>query len=214
MPTLPTGHAVGDVIKIWVGNTGVTAWSAPAGWATRQQTASSGTASTGVIGTLLYRRILSGDSLPLPSPTCNLGATVTRGAIAFIERGANIDGVYTSPAWSAFGFATGTTNPVRPATITTVTPDMLVNIYYAQRAATNAPEQTSYTQTQEIVISGTLVLNVSQRNVVASGTALSNQDASPTSGARWVAMISGTPPFIPALIHRRGSFGQDERLRR
>jgi hypothetical protein len=91
---------------------------------------------------------------------------------------------------------------------------MLVNIYYCQRAATNAPEQTSYTQTQEIVISGTLVLNVSERNVAVYNTSLSNQDASPTSGARWVAMISGTPPFIPALIHRRGSFGQDARLRR
>jgi hypothetical protein len=214
IPTLPTGHVVGDIIKIWVAKTGIAAWSPPAGWTTRQQTISSGTSTTGAVGTLLYHRVVVGDTLPLTSPTCNLGATVTRGAIAWIERDANIDGVYTAPAWAAFSTATGTANPVRPATITTVTPDMLVTICYCSRSATNAPEQTGYTQTQEIIISGNLVLNVSQQNVAASGTVLANQDASPTSGVRWVAMISATPPFILALVHKRGSFGQDARLRR
>jgi hypothetical protein len=189
------------VIEIWVANTGVTTWSAPAGWTTRQQTPSSGTASTGVIGTLLYHKVVAGDTLPLSSPTCNLGATVTRAAIAFIKRGANVDNVYTDTAWSAFnGTAAGTVNPIRPATVTTVTADMLVNVYYVQKAATNAPEQSGYAQTQEVVISGTLVANVSQKNVSVSGTSLSNQDASPTSGARWVGMIGCTPPFIDVVL--------------
>lgn len=212
-PVLPS-HAANDVIEIFVAKTGNVTWSAPAGWTTKQQLVSPGTASTANVGTLLYRKVLPGDTLPLANPVCTLGATVTRSAVAITKRGANVDGVHTAPAWLAFGGTTGTSNPIRPPSTTTVTPDALVNHYYCQRLSTNAPEPTNYTQTQEVIISGTLVLNVSQRNVAARGTVLSNQDASPSSGGRWVGMIACTPPFVPALIHRRGSFGQDARLRR
>lgn len=211
-PALPS-HAANDVIEIYVAKTGNVSWSAPAGWTIRQQLTSPGTASTASVGTLLYRKVLPGDALPLASPVCSLGATVTRSAVAITKRGANVDNVHTSSAW-AFGATTGTNNPIRPPSITTSTPDALVHHYYCQRVATNAPEPTSYTQVQEVVISGTLVLNVAQRNVAAQNTVLSNQDASPTSGGRWVGMIAATPPIVPALIHKRGSFGQDMRLRR
>jgi hypothetical protein len=212
-PTLPS-HAANDVIEIYVGKTGNVGWSAPAGWTIKQQLVSPGTATTACVGTLLYRKVLPGDTLPLANPVCTLGATVTRAAIAITKRGANVDGVHTAPAWLAFGATSGTVNPIRPPSITTVTPDALVHHYYCQRVATNAPEPTSYTQVQEVVISGTLVLNVSQRNVAAQNTLLSNQDASPTSGGRWVGMISATPPIVPAFPLRQGSFGQDARLRR
>lgn len=192
-PTLPSGHAAGDVIEIWVGNTGIIAWTAPVGWLIKQQTASSGNASTGVRGTLLYRKVLPGDSLPLASPVCNLGATVTRGAIAFCKRGADLEGVHTLPEWLAFGAGNGSSNPIRPPSTTTRSPETLVTHYYVQRSATNAPEPTGYTQTGEIVISGTMVINVSEKNVADQQTVLANQDASPTSGVRWVGMISCTP---------------------
>lgn len=211
-PTLPS-HAANDVIEIFVAKTGNVAWSAPAGWTTKQQ-GNVGTAANGLVGTLLYRKVLPGDTLPLANPVCTLGATVTRSAVAVTKRGANVDGVHTAPAWLAFAGTTGTANPIRPPSTTTVTPDALVNHYYCQRTSTNAPEPTSYTQTQEVVISGTLVLNVSQRNVAAQNTLLSNQDASPTSGARWVGMIAATPPLVPALIPKRTSFGSEARLRR
>lgn len=192
-PTLPSGHAAGDVIEIWIGNSGVTTWSAPAGWIIKQQIASGGNASTGVVGTLLRRLVLPGDTLPLTSPTCTLNATVTRGAIAFVKRGADIDGVHTAPEWLAFSGTTGSANPIRPTSVTTRSPENLVTHYYVQRAATNAPEPSNYTQVQEIVISGTIVINVSERNVAAQATVLNNQDASPTSGVRWVGMMSCTP---------------------
>lgn len=211
-PTLPS-HAANDVIEIFVAKTGNVAWSAPAGWTTKQQ-GNVGTASNGLVGTLLYRKVLPGDALPLASPVCSLGATVTRSAVALTKRGANVDGVHTAPAWLAFGSLTGTANPIRPPAITTVTPDALVHHYYCQRLATNAPEPTNYTQTQEVIISGTIVNNVSERNVAAQNTLLSNQDASPTSGGRWVGMIAATPPIVPLLIPKRTSFGQEARLRR
>lgn len=192
-PILPSGHAAGDVIEIWVGVTGVTAWSAPAGWTIKQATSSSGNASTGVRGTILYRRVLPGDSLPLANPTCTLGATVTRAAIAFCKRGADVEGVHTLPEWQAFTTTAGTANPVRPLTTTTLSPENLVTHYYISRSATNAPEPSGYTETQQVVISGTMVINVAQKNVADQQTALANQDASPTSGARWVGMISCTP---------------------
>lgn len=212
-PVLPT-HAANDVIEIFVAKTGNVAWSAPAGWAIKQQLITSGSAAASCVGTLLYRKVLPGDTLPLANPLCTLGATVTRSAVAITKRSADVDGVHTAPAWLAFGSATGTANPIRPSAITTVTPDALVHHYYCQRAATTAPEPTSYTQTQQVIISGTLVLNVSERNVAAQNTLLSNQDASPTSGARWVGMIAATPPLVPALIPKRTSFGSEARLRR
>lgn len=202
VPTLST-HAAGDVLEIFVGKTGNVAWSAPAGWTTKQQLII-GTASNGLVGTLIYRRVLPGDTLPLPSPTCNLGATVTRGAICQTRRGTDIESVHTLTEWLAFGTGTGTANPIRPSSITTPAPEMEVSHYYCQRAATNAPEPTSYTQTQQIVISGTLVINVATRTIADQQTALANQDASPTSGARWVGMISAAPsPEYP--YYRSGS---------
>lgn len=202
-PTLPT-HAAGDIIEIFVVNSGVTTWSAPAGWTIKRQQASSGNASTGVIGTLLYRRVLTGDTLPLASPTCTLGATVTRSAVALTKRGADLESVHVAQEWLAFASNAGTSNPIRPTTVTTLAPEMLVHIYYGSRSATNAPEQTNYTQVQEVVISGTIANNVSQRTISDQNTTLSNQDASPTSGARWIAIISCTPsPDYP--YYRSGS---------
>lgn len=191
VPVLPS-HQADDVIEIFVGKTGNVAWSAPAGWTIKHQS-TVGTSSNGTVGTLLYRRVLSTDSLPLPNPTCNLGATVTRGAIAITKRGADTESVYNSASWGATSTTTGTANPIRPFSVVTPAPEMLVHHYYCQRAATNAPEPTGYTEDQQIIISGTLVLNVSEKNVADQQTTLNNQDASPTSGARWVGMISCTP---------------------
>lgn len=191
VPTLPS-HQAGDVIEIFVGKTGNVSWTAPSGWTIKHQSII-GTSSNGTVGTLLHRRVLSTDTLPLPSPTCNLGATVTRAAIALTKRGADIESVYNSPSWAATSTTTGTANPVRPLSVTTPAPEMLAHHYYCQRAATNAPEPTGYTEDQQVIISGTLVLNVSEKNVADQQTVLSNQDASPTSGARWVGMISCTP---------------------
>lgn len=207
-----SSHTFNDVIEILIGKTGNVAWSAPAGWSTRQQLII-GTASNGLVGTLLYRKVLPGDTLPLANPVCTLGATVTRAAISLTKRGANVDGVHVTPAW-VFAAATGTANPIRPTAIITQTPDALVHHYYCQRAATNAPEPTNYTQVQQVIISGTLVLNVAERNIADQNTLLSNQDASPTSGARWVGMIAVTPPIVPAFPFRQGSVGQSARLRR
>lgn len=202
-PTLPSGHAAGDVIEIFIGNSGVTTWSAPAGWTIKQQTPSSGNASSGVVGTILFRRVLSGDTLPLASPVCSLGATVTRGAIAFVKRGADVEGVHTLFEWLAFGSATANSNPIRPPSVTTRSPENLITHYYVQRSATNTPEPTGYTQVQQIVV-GTIAINVAEKNVADQNTVLSNQDASPTSGVRWVGMISCTPsPDYP--YYRSGS---------
>lgn len=192
VPTLPS-HAANDEIEIWVTKTGNAAWSAPAGWAIARQVTSPGSASTSTQGTLLYRRVLSTDTLPLSSPTCSLGATVTRHAVARTVRGADIEGVYTTPSWSAIGTGSGTANPIRPASVTTPAPEMMVTHYYCQRLATNAPEPSGYTQDQEVITSGTLVTNVSQKNVADQATVLSNQDASPTSGGRWAAVITCAP---------------------
>lgn len=203
VPTLPS-HQANDEIEIWVTKTGNAAWSAPAGWTIRHQVNSPGSASTSTQGTLLYRRVLSTDSLPLSSPTCNLGATVTRHAIARTIRGADIEGVYTTPSWNATAIGSGTANPIRPASVTTPAPEMLVTHYYCQRLATNAPEPTGYTEDQQVITSGTLVSNVSQKNVADQATILSNQDASPTSGGRWAAVIT-CAPSIDYPYYRSGS---------
>lgn len=203
VPTLPS-HAANDEIEIWVTKTGNATWTAPAGWSIARQIVSPGTSSTATVGTLLYRRVLSTDTLPLPSPTCNLGATVTRHAIARTIRGADIEGVYTTPSWSAIGTGSGTANPIRPASVTTPAPEMLVTHYYCQRVATNAPEPSGYTQDQEVITSGTLITNVSQKNVADQNTALTNQDASPTSGGRWVGLVT-CAPSIDYPYYRSGS---------
>lgn len=190
--TLPT-HAAGDIITIVIGNTGNALWAGnPAGW-DRVDQRSVGTAANGLVGTVFKRRVLSGDSIPLANPTFTLGATVSREAFAWADDGASEEGVMTLSAWGARGFATGTANPVRPPSVTTLAPEILVHIFYFQRAATNAPDQSGYTQDEEIIISGTLVGNAASKTVADQNTVLSNQDASPTSGARWVAGIICIP---------------------
>lgn len=190
--TLPT-HAAGDIIYISIGNTGNVLWTGnPAGW-NRIQQAQVGTAANGLVGTFFWRRVLSGDSLPLASPVFTLGATVTRMAIARSVRAADLEGPFTLPEWTARAYNTGTSNPVRPGTITTPAPEGLILLDYFQRAATNAPDQSGYTQDEEIIISGTLVGNATNKTVADQRTALTNQDASPTSGVRWVAGIICVP---------------------
>lgn len=210
---LPT-HAAGDVIYIPVGNTGNTLWAGnPAGWS-RVDQRTVGTSSNGLVGSLFRRRVLVGDTLPLTNPLFTLGATVTRMAFAWAIDGSFEETAFTHVSWGAHAFATGTANPVRPPSIITPTFDSLVLHFYFQRAATNAPDPATYTQNEEIIISGTLVGNAASKTVAARGTTLSNQDASPTSGARWSAGIIAIPiPAADALL-RRGSFGQDARLRR
>lgn len=190
--TLPT-HAAGDVITIVIGNTGNVLWAGnPAGW-DRVDQRSVGSSGNGLVGTVFKRRVLSGDTLPLTDPTFTLGATVTREAFAWADDGASEEGVMTLPAWGARGFATGTANPIRPPSVTTLAPEMLVHIFYFQRSATNAPDPSGYTQDEEIIISGTLVGNAASRTVPDQNTVLANQDASPTSGVRWVAGIICVP---------------------
>lgn len=187
--TLST-HAANDYLIFFVQNTGNTAWAGnPGGW-TRIDQRSVGTAANGIVGTWLWKKAASSSET---NPSCTLGATVTRAAICWTVRGADLESAFTLPEWGARGFATGTSNPIRPPAVTTLAPEMLILIGYGQRAATNAPEQTNYTQDQEVVISGTLVLNASERTVTDNATALSNQDASPTSGARWATGILCIP---------------------
>lgn len=210
---LPT-HAAGDIIFIAVGNTGNAAWAGnPTGWSRRTQNIV-GSSSNGIVGSVFYRHVLPGDTLPLANPLFTLGATVTRVAFALSIDGAYEENIFSSPAWSGNGFGTGTANPVRPPSTTTQTPDALILHFYFQRSATNAPDPATYTQNEEVVISGTLIGNVSSKTVVSSGTVLSNQDASPTSGVRWMAGIIAVPIPPAELFLRRGSFGQDARLRR
>lgn len=186
--TLST-HAANDYLIFFVENTGNTAWATnPAGWSRIDQR-SVGTSANGIVSTWLWKKAASSSET---NPVCTLGATVTRGAICWTVRGADLEGAFSLPEWGARGFATGTANPIRPPTVTTLAPEMLVLIGYGQRSATNAPEQTNYTQNQEVVISGTLVLNASERTVDTQA-ALSSQDASPTSGARWAAGILCIP---------------------
>lgn len=192
---LPSTQAVGDVLYIWVTNSGNVLWAGnPAGWSRKDQR-TVGTSANGLVGTLLFRKLVSGDSLPLTNPVCTLGATVTREAVAWTERGADVEGVHVLSEWSGNGHGTGTANPVRPPTVITPAPDMHVIHCYGQRSATNAPEPTGYTQMTNgaVIISGTLVTNVSSKTVANQQTSLANQDASPTSGARWVACVLCIP---------------------
>lgn len=192
---LPSTQAVGDVIYAWITNSGNTLWAGnPAGWSRKDQR-TVGTSSNGLVGTLLFRTLVSGDTLPLTNPVCTLGATVTREAVAWTERGADVQGVHVLTEWGMNGHATGTANPIRPPTVITSSPEMHAIHCYGQRSATNAPEPTGYTQLTngQVVISGTLVTNVSTKTVADQQTSLANQDASPTSGARWVACILCIP---------------------
>lgn len=190
-PTLST-HAVGDVLLIFVGNTGNVAWSTVAGWTLLNQTIV-GTAANGVVGTWLWHRVVSGDSLPLTNPVLALGATVTRHATCRTIRGADQEGVFTLTAWEDRGFTSGTSNPVRPPTVVSNAPEKLFIHDYVSKSATNAPDPSGYTQDQEAISSGTVVVNSSRLNVSAQNTSLANQDASPTSGVRWVAGILSVP---------------------
>lgn len=170
-----SSHAANDYLIFLVQNTGNVLWTGnPAGW-NRIDQRSVGTSSNGIVGTWFWKKAASGSE---SNPSFTLGATVTRAAICWTVRGADLEGAFTLPEWGARGFATGTSNPIRPPAVTTLHPEMLVLIGYGQRSATNAPEQTNYTQDQEVIISGTLVLNASERTV-ATQTALSSQDASP-----------------------------------
>jgi hypothetical protein len=188
-PVLPT-HAAGDHIVIWIPNTGNVLWATnPAGWGRIDQRAV-GTATTGIVGTWLWKKATSSSET---NPLCTLGATVTRHAHAVTVRGADLEGAFTLPEWGTRGFATGTANPIRPPTVITPHPEMLVLIGYGSRSATNAPEQTGYTQAEELITSGTLTSNLSYKTVADPATALSNQDASPTSGVRWAAGILCIP---------------------
>lgn len=191
--TLST-HAVGDVLYIHIFNSGITLWAGnPAGWTRIDQRTSGGNATTGIVGSWFYHTVVSGDTLPLTNPVFTLGATVTRAAICRSIRGGHIEGVIVHPEWGARGFATGTANPTRPPTVTTLAPEMLVLHCYGSRTATNAPEPTSYTQDQEVIISGTLVCNASSRTIADQMTTLGSQDASPSGGVRWAAGILCVP---------------------
>lgn len=186
--TLST-HAADDYLIFFVENTGNVLWAGnPAGWGRIDQR-SVGTSANGIVQTWLWKKAVSSSET---NPVCTLGATVTRAAICWTIRGADLEGAFTLPEWGARGFATGTSNPIRPPAVTTLHPEMLVLIGYGQRSATNAPDQSGYTADQEVVISGTLVLNGTHRTVDTQ-TALSNQDASPTSGVRWAAGILCIP---------------------
>lgn len=186
-------HAADDIIINYLAKTGNAAWTVPSGWNLLDQRII-GTSSNGVVGTWFWRRVLAGDTLPLTNPVCTLGATVTRMAVSRAIRGPDLTGIFTSSIWGARGFATGTANPIRPPSVTTLTAEMLILHCYGQRSSTNAPDPSGYTQDQEIIISGNLVLNASRKVENVAGTLLSNQDASPTSGVRWAAGILCIPP--------------------
>lgn len=190
--TLST-HAVNDLLIIFVGNTGNTLWTGnPTGWSRIDQR-TVGASSNGVVGTWLWRKVVSGDTLPLTNPVCTLGATVTRAATCRTVRGADLQDPFILPEYGDRGFGVGTSNPVRPPAITTHFPEGLILHCYAQRAATAAPDPSGYTADAEVVISGTLVVNASSKVEADQNTALSNQDASPTSGARWTSGIICIP---------------------
>jgi len=200
--TLST-HAVGDLLRIYISNTGNVLWTGnPVGWVRIQQL-QVGTATTGLVGTWFEHKVVSGDSLPLTSPVFTLGATVSRIAHCRTIRSADLEGVSTLPEWAARGFITGSANPVRPPSVTTLAPEMLVLHDYGSRSATNGPDPSGYIQDQETVISGTLVQNSCSQTIANQNTLLSNQDASPTSGVRWVAGIFCIPS--PDYVYFRSS---------
>lgn len=203
-PVLST-HAAGDVVYILIGNTGNALWAGnPANWL-RVDQRTVGTSANGLVGSVFRRRVLAGDTLPLANPIFTLGATVTREAFAISIDAAFEDSAFAHPAWNVHGFNTGTNNPIRPPSITTVTAETLILHFYFQRSATNAPDPSTYTQNEEIIISGTLVGNLASKTVAAQGTVLSNQDASPTSGVRWSAGIISIPPPMDFVLMGRPS---------
>jgi hypothetical protein len=180
--TLST-HAVGDLLIIYVANTGNVLWTGnPTGWS-RVDQRTVGTSSNGIVGTWLWRKVVAGDTLPLANPVCTLGATVTRLGTCRTVRGADLESPFVTPNYGQRGFSTGTANPIRPPTVVTPAPEMLALHCYGARAATNAPDPAGYTQDAEAVVSGTLVINAGSQVIADQNTTLSNQDASPTSGA-------------------------------
>lgn len=196
-------HAVGDVLYIHIFNTGNALWAGnPAGWSRIDQR-TVGTSANGIVGSWFYHKVVSGDTIPLSSPVFTLGATSTRAAICRTVRGSDLEGPFTLVEYGARAFGTGTANPIRPPTVTTLAPGMLILNCYGQRSATNAPEPSGYTQDGEVIISGTLVCNASSKTVADQATVLANQDASPTSGARWAAATVCIPspdyPYHRAL---------------
>jgi len=190
--TLST-HAVGDLLIIYVANTGNVLWTGnPSGWSRIDQR-SVGTSTTGIVGTWLWRKVVSGDTLPLANPQCTLGATVTRLATCRTVRGADLESPFVTPNYGQRGFSTGTSNPARPPTVVTPAPEVLALHCYGSRSATNAPDPSGYTADAEAIVSGTLVINAASKIVADQNTSLSNQDASPTSGARWASGIICVP---------------------
>jgi len=190
--TLST-HAVGDLLIIYVANTGNVLWTGnPTGWSRIDQR-TVGTSTNGIVGTWLWRKVVSGDTLPLTNPQCTLGATVTRLATCRTIRGADLESPFVTPNYGQRGFSTGTSNPARPPTVVTSAPEMLALHCYGSRAATNAPDPSGYTADAEAIASGTLVINAASQVIADQNTSLSNQDASPTSGARWASGIICIP---------------------
>jgi hypothetical protein len=190
--TLST-HAANDLLILYVANTGNVLWTGnPTGWSRIDQR-TVGTSSNGIVGTWLWRKVLPGDSLPLANPVCTLGATVTRLATCRTIRGADLESPFVTPNYGQRGFSTGTANPIRPPTVVTPVPEILALHCYGARAATNAPDPSGYTQDAEAVVSGTLVINAGSQAIADQNTSLSNQDASPTSGARWASGVICIP---------------------
>lgn len=198
-----SSHAANDLLIVFLPKTGNVNASIPANWLQIDQR-SVGTASTGVVGLWMFRKVLPGDTLPLSDPVVTLNATVTRLAACLTIRGEDLENPFILLNYGARGFATGTSNPVRPPTVTTLDPEMFVIHGYGQRTATNAPDPSGYTQDEEAIVSGTLVMNVSHKEVADQNTALSNQDASPTSGVRWVAGLICIPS-VDYPYYRAGS---------
>lgn len=196
-------HAVDDFLLIFLPKTGIATWTVPPGYLPVDQRGV-GTSTNGIHGSWFARKIVSGDTLPLSNPVCTLNATVTRAAACLTIRGGDLEGIFVTPNYGARGFGTGTANPVHPPNQTTLFPEMLIIQGYGSRAATNAPDPSGYTQDEEVIVSGTLVMNVSHKTVADQNTALTNQDASPTSGARWVAGLLCIPS-IDYPYYRSGS---------
>lgn len=191
-PNLST-HAANDLLILYVANTGNVLWTGnPTGWSRIDQR-TVGTSSNGIVGTWLWRKVLPSDSLPLANPVCTLGATVTRLATCRTIRGADLESPFVTPNYGQRGFSTGTANPIRPPTVVTPAPEMLALHCYGSRTATNAPDPTGYTQDAEAIVSGALVINAGSQVIADQNTTLSNQDASPTSGARWASGVICVP---------------------
>ena len=190
-PTL-SSHQAQDILIVAVGVSGITSWAVPAGWTFVDQR-SVGTASTGLVGAWMWRRVLSSDVLPLASPTCTLGATVTRIAGCITLRRADPEGPFTLGEWNAKGFTSGTANPISPPTVTPLVPEMLTLHGYFSKTATDSPIPAGYTPLLSGMVSGTLSFGLSYKLVDQYNTAISNQSVSPTGGVRWVSGLMCIP---------------------